>query len=1022
MQNLLFSSLCLAGAPALAIILLGTPVPSRAQSEPVPFYEEHVLPTEFIGGGQSQHKSIHSNCFVRTLPFVFRYYEEQFESVNICVPGYFDFRSAARQPDRSYDEEALIATTRVAPMWNDWHAYNPLPAVQIYIHQPTPTTFAIRWEGIQRDTNVNFEVVLDSTDNSIRYNYGEGNLGIDPVVGISEGSGRFRLAPHNDARSLGNAASILYTPRPGFVMSGTPSLRQRGCVSDHLSDIEVAIRSVGGFSDPVTLSVADLPVAFSASFTDNPIVPGTQSTARIEMGAEASPGTHVFSIVGAAASGDIATRTLPVEVQVSNTPLEAATLGDPVDGVVDLLLEPSFDWSAVAGAEYVLEIDDDPLFRSPEYTAATSSRRSHTVAKPLSPGTTFYWRVSTRNGCGTTPSAVRTFRTALYCSVPEEVIPADRFAIAEDDLVLPNAGTITDVDVTLSVSEGHDFSAYLSHRDTALSADLFTSCSFSRLEATFDDEVGGNSHLFCELSPPDGQVPGPELSRFEGDDLSGTWTLSTNQDDTDHEALLTYWCLEPTLSSGVSILTPTSSKVACGPADVVELDLEVSGVGGLSNPIVLDYVTLPAGFSGTFSENPVPPGGSVLAQITVSDSVAPANYQLAIRGSAVGATSHTVGFDVTVVAEVPATPSTVAPEDGEVLNTRTPTFSWENVHGAGSYVLEIDGDPLFGSPNYTATVEGTSHTVETPLVNHTQLYWRVRPVNSCGEGSFSDGSAFVIMDAPCRRPNMVVDWGDYKTDQLMVTEVEAQLLSNLADLDVRLKIDATHVGLVEATLTHEETGTSVVIVDRPGAPDVEGGCWFSDMNATLDDEAEERIETECAITSPYASRYAIVGAFSPNNALSAFDGESLAGAWTLRVAHHGPANERPITVDEWCLMPTFPSVCVTDCGNACATNDQDEDGIPDRQDNCSEVPNPFQRDTDQDGYGNVCDGDLNNDGVIDFLDLGHLKSAFFTDDHDADFNGDGVVDFLDLGLFKSMFFGTPGPGRAECGAAAATSS
>ncbi len=89
--------------------------------------------------------------------------------------------------------------------------------------------------------------------------------------------------------------------------------------------------------------------------------------------------------------------------------------------------------------------------------------------------------------------------------------------------------------------------------------------------------------------------------------------------------------------------------------------------------------------------------------------------------------------------------------------------------------------------------------------------------------------------------------------------------------------------------------------------------------------------------------------------------------------------------------------------------DRDGDGIRDAEDNCTEVANADQRDTDRDGYGNLCDADLNNDGSVDFLDLGLFKAVFFTGDADADLNGDGSVDFLDLGLMKAGFFQAPGP-------------
>ena len=52
-----------------------------------------------------------------------------------------------------------------------------------------------------------------------------------------------------------------------------------------------------------------------------------------------------------------------------------------------------------------------------------------------------------------------------------------------------------------------------------------------------------------------------------------------------------------------------------------------------------------------------------------------------------------------------------------------------------------------------------------------------------------------------------------------------------------------------------------------------------------------------------------------------------------------------------------------------------DDAIPALSDNCIDVANPLQRDTDDDGYGNRCDPDLTGDGLINFADLAALKSV-----------------------------------------------
>ncbi len=89
--------------------------------------------------------------------------------------------------------------------------------------------------------------------------------------------------------------------------------------------------------------------------------------------------------------------------------------------------------------------------------------------------------------------------------------------------------------------------------------------------------------------------------------------------------------------------------------------------------------------------------------------------------------------------------------------------------------------------------------------------------------------------------------------------------------------------------------------------------------------------------------------------------------------------------------------------------DSDIDRIADASDNCTLAPNPEQRDVDGDGYGDICDADLNNDGTTNFADLEIFTQVIFTSSPSADFNADGVVDFADLAVMKRLFFTAPGP-------------
>ena len=123
--------------------------------------------------------------------------------------------------------------------------------------------------------------------------------------------------------------------------------------------------------------------------------------------------------------------------------------------------------------------------------------------------------------------------------------------------------------------------------------------------------------------------------------------------------------------------------------------------------------------------------------------------------------------------------------------------------------------------------------------------------------------------------------------------------------------------------------------------------------------------------------------------------------WTI-TASNGPFGTWSFTVD-------YEGTSVDVEFDVVPLADGDQDGVSDHLDNCMTRANAAQTDADGDGYGNACDADFNNDGIVNVVDLGYLRTVFFSADANADLDGNGTVNVADLGQFRTLFFQSPGP-------------
>lgn len=143
------------------------------------------------------------------------------------------------------------------------------------------------------------------------------------------------------------------------------------------------------------------------------------------------------------------------------------------------------------------------------------------------------------------------------------------------------------------------------------------------------------------------------------------------------------------------------------------------------------------------------------------------------------------------------------------------------------------------------------------------------------------------------------------------------------------------------------------------------------------------------------------------------------------VVHYVPApGFSGIEAFDYRVYPEWPGVYPDDTATVFVevvdptTNpDADADGVADRVDNCTLRANYSQCDSDGDGYGNRCDGDLTNNGIANAQDtvtfrvfLGRTSASPESDyNMIADINCNGVVNAQDATLYRQLLGLPPGP-------------
>ncbi len=495
--------------------------------------------------------------------------------------------------------------------------------------------------------------------------------------------------------------------------------------------------------------------------------------------------------------------------------------------------------------------------------------------------------VTDNNGGSNNLSFQWTVQAGVSCTVYNSTdIPValpNQVAAISSDLLVSNSGMIVDVNVSVEMTHDWigDLKMTLTHQNSNTSVVVLDQpgvpasqygCREDDILMTLDDDATGNTETTCVTTPPalNGNfAPSASLSAFNQLAANGTWVLTVEDDYVAADAgVLNNWSIEICTGAGAVNEAPTASAGS----DQTVADTDNNGVQQVnldgsastdSDGTIVSYnwsadsgVVIPDGATPTVD---FPVGVHTVTLVVTDDDGAtgsdtttinvemPVNNPPSIVNP--GAQSNSLGETVSL---------TIAASDPDAGNTLTFTqtglpdgLAIDSISGEISGVLAASG-------NYNPTITVTDNLGAS---SNMAFNWGVVGAVVC--------TVYNSADIPVNLPNQVASI----TSDLLVNNA-----GQITDVNVSVNMDHNWIGDLIMTLTHQETNTSVVILDQPGVPASQYGCREDDISITLDDDATGNTETTCGTNPP-----ALNGNFSPSTPLSAFNQQSANGTWVLKV-------------------------------------------------------------------------------------------------------------------------------------------
>lgn len=274
----------------------------------------------------------------------------------------------------------------------------------------------------------------------------------------------------------------------------------------------------------------------------------------------------------------------------------------------------------------------------------------------------------------------------------------------------------------------------------------------------------------------------------------------------------------------------------------------------------------PAGTTVNFNPTTAQTNGTnVVVTISGITTAMVGSHTITITGTATSATKSTsIVLNVFSNTFLPLTLQT--PVNGAINVSGPYVFSWQADPNATSYDIEIATDNAFA--NIVDNASGLTNTnyTSTALNADTEYYWRVKPINQCGFGSFSSAYSFTTSNCIAAM----------STNVPVTIPTSATTISSTLNFTTSGVIN--DVNVVDLFGTHSWIADLIVTLESPQGTVVT--LWEEICNSENDFEVNfDDAAAPGALPCPPVGG----GTYQPQDPLAAFNGENPQGTWTLYI-------------------------------------------------------------------------------------------------------------------------------------------